>query len=40
MRGKTGAQNKSQGNKTVPEKLATTPTEDGHNQTTKTGITI
>jgi len=40
IRGKTGAQNKSQGNKTVPEKVATTPTEDGHNQTTKTGITI
>ena len=30
----------SKGNKTVPEKVATTCTEDGHKQTTKTSITI
>ena len=28
------------GNKTVPEKVATTRTEDGHKQNTKTSITI
>ena len=30
----------SKGNKTVPEKVATTRTEDGHKQTTKTSTTI
>ena len=30
----------SKGNKTIPEKVATTRTEDGHKQTTKTSITI
>ena len=30
----------SKGNKTVPEKVATTCTEDGHKQTTKTSTTI
>jgi len=30
----------SKGNKTVPEKVATTCTEDGHRQSTKTNTTI
>ena len=30
----------SKGNKTVPGKVATTCTEDGHKQTTKTNTTI
>ena len=30
----------SKGNKTTPEKVATTCTEDGHKQTTKTSTTI
>ena len=30
----------SKGNKTVPGKVATTCTEDGHKQTTKTSTTI
>ena len=30
----------SKGNKTVPGKVATTRTEDGHRQTTKTSTTI
>ena len=30
----------SKGNKTVPGKVATTCTEDGHEQTTKTNTTI
>ena len=30
----------SRGNKTVPEKVATTRTEDGHKSNTKTSITI
>ena len=30
----------SKGNKTVPGKVATTRTEDGHKQTTKTSTTI
>jgi len=30
----------SKGNKTVPEKVSTTYTEDGHKQTTKTSTTI
>jgi hypothetical protein len=32
--------NKLKGNKTVPGKMATTHTEDGHKQITKTSITI
>jgi hypothetical protein len=36
IRGKTGAQNI----KTVPEKVATTRTEDGHKQNTKTSTTV
>ena len=31
---------RSNGNKTVPGKVATTCTEDGHKQTTKTSTTI
>ena len=30
----------SKGNKTVPGKVATTCTEDGHKQTTKTSTTV
>jgi hypothetical protein len=37
IREKTGAQ---KGNKTVPEKVATTCTEDGHKQNTKTSTII
>jgi len=37
---KKGSTEHSKGNKTVPEKVATTRTEDGHKQTTKTGTTI
>ena len=41
IREKTGAQNTySKGNTTIPEKVATTSTEDGHKQNTKTSITI
>jgi hypothetical protein len=40
IRDKTGAQNISTGNKTVPEKVATTCTEDGHKWNTKTSTTI
>jgi hypothetical protein len=32
--GKNGSREYSKGNKTVPEKVATTPTEDGHKQVT------
>ena len=38
--GKNGGTERSKGNKTVPEKVATTSTEDGHKQTTKTSTTI
>ena len=38
--GKNGSTEHSKGNKTVPGKVATTPTEDGHKQNTKTGVTI
>ena len=38
--GKNGSTEHSKGNKTVPEKVATTRTEDGHKQTTKTRTTI
>ena len=37
---KNGSTEHSKGNKTVPEKVATTRTEDGHKQTTKTSTTI
>jgi len=37
---KNGSTEHSKGNKTVPEKVATTCTEDGHKQTTKTSTTI
>ena len=40
IRQKTGAQKITKGNKTVPGKVATTCTEDGHKQTTKTSTTI
>ena len=38
--GKHGSTEHSKGNKTVPEKVATTRTEDGDKQTTKTSTTI
>ena len=38
--GKNGSAEHSKGNKTVPEKVAMTRTEDGHKQTTKTSTTI
>ena len=34
IRGKSGSREYSKGNKTVPEKVATTHTEDGHKQDT------
>ena len=37
---KNGSTEHSKGNKTVPEKVATTHAEDGHKQTTKTSTTI
>ena len=37
---KKGSTEHSKRNKTVPEKVATTCTEDGHKQTTKTSTTI
>ena len=37
---KNGSTEHSKRNKTVPEKVATTCTEDGHVQTTKTSTTI
>jgi len=40
IRGKNRSTKHSKGNKTVPEKVATTHTEDGHKQNTKTSITI
>jgi hypothetical protein len=39
LRGKR-EQRISKGNKTVPGKVATTRTEDGHKQNTKTSVTI
>jgi len=39
-RGKNRSTKYSKGNKTVPGKVATTCTEDGHKQDTKTGVTI
>ena len=40
IRGGNGSTEHSKGNKTVPEKVATTRTEDGHGQTTKTSTAI
>jgi len=40
IRQKNGSTERSKGNKTVPEKVATTRAEDGHKQTTKTCTTI
>ena len=40
IREKTGGTEHSKGNKTVPEKVASTRTEDGHKQNTKTSTTI
>ena len=40
IRGKNGSTEYSKGNKTIPEKVATTRTEDGHKWNTKTSITI
>ena len=37
---KNGSTEHSKGNKTVPVKVATSCTEDGHKQTTKTSTTI
>ena len=37
---KNGSTEHSKGNKTVPGKVATTCTEDGHKQNTKTSVTI
>ena len=38
--GKNGSTEDSKGNITIPGKVATTRTEDGHKQTTKTSLTI
>jgi len=38
--GKNGSTEHSKGNKTLPEKVATTRTEDRHKLNTKTSITI
>ena len=40
IRQKNGSTEHSKGNKTVPEKVATTRTEDGHRQTAKTSTKI
>ena len=40
IRGENGSTERSKGNKTVPGKVATTCTGDGHKQTTKTSTTI
>ena len=40
IREETGGTEHSKGNKTVPEKVATTRTEDGHKQNTKTSTTV
>ena len=37
---KNGSTEHTKGNKTVPEKVATTCTEDGHKRTNKTSTTI
>ena len=38
--GKNRSTEYSKGNKTIPERVATARTEDGHKQTTKTSIAI
>ena len=38
--GENGSTEHSKGNKTVPEKVTTTCTEDGHKQNNKTSTTI
>jgi hypothetical protein len=40
IREKNGSTEHNKGNKTVPGKVATTSTEDGHRQNTKTSDTI
>ena len=40
IRGKNGSTEYSKGNKTLLRKVATTRTEDGHKQNTKTGIAV
>ena len=40
IRGKNGSTEHSKGNKTEPEKVTTTCTEDGHRQTTKSGYNM
>jgi len=40
IRQKNGSTEHSKGNKAIPEIVATTRTEDGHKQTTKTSTTI
>jgi hypothetical protein len=40
IRGENGSREHSNGNKTVPGKVATTRTEDGHKQNTKTSVII
>jgi len=40
IRGKNGSTEYSKENKTVPRKVATTRTEDGHKQNTKTSVTM
>ena len=40
IRGKNGSTEHSKGNETVPGKVATTRTDDGHKQTAKTSTTI
>jgi len=40
IRQKNGSTEHSKGNKTVPEKVAKTRTEDGHKETTKTSTTV
>ena len=40
FREKNGSTEYSKGNKTLPGKVATTRTEDGHKQNTKTSVTI
>jgi len=40
IRGENGSTEYGKGNKTVPGKVVTTRTEDGHKQNTKTSVTI
>jgi hypothetical protein len=39
-KGKNGSREHSKGNKTVPEKVAATPTEDGHKGDAKTSTKV